>query len=285
MKFKTSAAVIAALIFSGGAMAANIPPLPDVDPVTARAKPELAARREALSEERDSLRTQSMKQKAACGAVEEGTPSERDCALWLERITAEVERHVEATNNLAAAISAAAGLRAFQISAIEIQGDVTFVTADGRRFSGQEIAGASIDNRTTVVTGKDSRALMLLPDGTTFTIGAASELVLDDFVYDPDTDMQKMTLRLAKGTFRWVTGKVRRSDPTIDLRSAIGGIRGTDFECFAFEDGSDEVRLYSGEMTFTDKKSGTLTILTGGMVAAFRDSATTISAAPLLRNS
>jgi len=271
MKFKKCTVVIATLLFSGTALAAGIPPLPEVDPATARARPELAERRDALSKERDSLRAQSVKQKAACGAVEEDTPAERDCAAWLERITAEVERHVEATNNLAAEISAAAGLRAFSIPAIEIQGDVTFVTGDGRRLSGQEIAGASIDNRTTVVTGKDSRALMLLPDGTTFTIGANSEMVLDDFVYDPDTDMRKMTLKLAKGSFRWVTGKTRRVDPTIDLRSTIGGIRGTDFECFAFEDGSDEVKLYSGEMVFTDKKSGTLTVLTGGMTAAFRD--------------
>jgi len=271
MKLSKTMVMIAVLLFSGRALAASIPPLPEVDPVTAGAKPELAAKRDALSKERGLLRAQSVKQKEACGAVEEGTPAERDCAAWLGRITADVERHVEATNNLAAAISAAVGLRAFLIPAVDIQGDVTFLTGDGRRLSGQEIAGASIDNRTTVVTGKDSRARLLLPDGTTFTIGADSEMVLDDFVYDPDVNMQKMTLRLAKGTFRWVTGKIRRFDPAIELRSTIGGIRGTDFECAAFEDGSDAVKLYSGELVFTDKKSGILTVLTGGMRAVFRD--------------
>lgn len=280
MKLNRAVMLIAVLLWSGRALAASIPPLPEVDSATASAKPELAAKREALSKERDALRAQSVKQKEACGAVEEDTPAERDCAAWLERITADVERHIEATNNLAAAISAAAGLRAFVIPAVDIQGDVLFVTGDGRRLLGQEIAGVSIDNRTTVVTRKDSRAHLLLPDGTTFTIGANSEMVLDDFVYDPVTNMQKMTLKLAKGTFRWVTGKTRRFDPKIELRSTFGGIRGTDFECTALEDGSDSVKLYSGELAFTDKKTGALTVLTGGMSAVFKDGAVTKGTIP-----
>lgn len=103
-----SAALLLGMAFAGSALAMTIPPLPEVDAATAAAHPELAEKRAALVAERDVLRTKSKKQNAACSEVEEGTPAERDCAAWLERLTHEVELHVKATNNLVAAISAAA---------------------------------------------------------------------------------------------------------------------------------------------------------------------------------
>lgn len=271
---RTAATFFISIFFTGTACAGSIPPLPEVDAATAAAHPELAEKRTALGAERDTLREISGKQGAACGEVEEGTPKERDCAAWLERITQDVGLHIKATHDLATAISAAAGYKAFSFPAIDVKGEVTLLTADGRELTGKEAAGVAIDNRTKIVTGPDSRARMILPDGTSFTVGPNSEMVLDDFVYDPSTSVQKLGIKLTKGTFRWVTGKVKRVDPKIELRGTIGGIRGTDFECFIAEDESGFVKLYSGEMEFTDKKTGIVTVLTAGNMMTFRGETT-----------
>ena len=48
---------------------------------------------------------------------------------------------------------------------------------------------------------------------TIFTLGKNSDIVLDEFVYDPTTSLGKMTANVAKGTFRWVTGKIHGNQP------------------------------------------------------------------------
>lgn len=261
------------ILFVANANAAGIPPLPDVDAATAAAHPELASRREALAQERETLRSKSMKQKGACSEVEEGTPAETDCAAWLGRITNEVDLHIQSTNDLAAAISAAAGYKAFSFPSIKVRGEVVFFTADGRKFEGEDVTGVSIDNRTKIVTGKNSRAYMILPDGTSFTVGANSEMVLDDFVYDPRTGIQKFSIKLAKGAFRWVTGKVtRRPRMHPEVVTPVGalGFRGTDFECSFKKSGDGFIKLYSGDFEFTDKKTGAVMTLVGGNLLTFK---------------
>ena len=59
-----------------------------------------------------------------------------------------------------------------------------------------------------------------------------SQLVIDEFIYDPDPSKSKMALQFASGTARFITGKLATIDKeniTINTPSATIGIRGTDF--------------------------------------------------------
>ncbi|MCK6449468.1 MAG: FecR family protein [Alphaproteobacteria bacterium] len=81
-----------------------------------------------------------------------------------------------------------------------------------------------------VSSGPDSGMQIVLLDETTFTIGPDSELVIDEFVYDPRSSAGKVGASIAKGVFRFVTGKVARENPEamrIKLPSGTIGIRGT----------------------------------------------------------
>jgi hypothetical protein len=81
-----------------------------------------------------------------------------------------------------------------------------------------------------VTTKADGRLQVMLLDETVFTIGPDSDMVLDEFVYDPNTGAGKVTARLTKGVFRFVTGKVARQAPSnmkISVPTATIGIRGT----------------------------------------------------------
>lgn len=79
-------------------------------------------------------------------------------------------------------------------------------------------------------SGPDSGLQILLLDQTTFTIGPNSELTIDEFVFDPATSAGKVTASVAKGVFRFVTGKVAQQQPSnmqVKLPAGTIGIRGT----------------------------------------------------------
>lgn len=81
-----------------------------------------------------------------------------------------------------------------------------------------------------VTTDAGGRLQILLLDETVFTLGPNSDMVLDTFVYDPASNAGKVNATIAKGTFRFVTGKVARKDPSkMKVKLAVGtiGVRGS----------------------------------------------------------
>lgn len=78
-----------------------------------------------------------------------------------------------------------------------------------------------------VRTPSDAALHVVFADGTDFRLGADSEAVIDNYVYDPATGTGKAVTTLGKGVFRFISGKVK--DHTIITPTATLGIRGTDF--------------------------------------------------------
>jgi hypothetical protein len=71
---------------------------------------------------------------------------------------------------------------------------------------------------------------ILLRDGTVFTVGPLTEIVIDRFVYDPDTGGGSIAATITSGFFRFVTGLIAANDPTdmtITAGAAEIGVRGT----------------------------------------------------------
>ncbi len=92
------------------------------------------------------------------------------------------------------------------------------------------VSGEPVLLEDTVRSGPASGAQLLLLDKTVFTIGPESEVLVDEFVYDPATNAGKMSARVAHGVFRFVSGaaaKGRGDDVTVALPSGTLGIRGT----------------------------------------------------------
>jgi len=96
-------------------------------------------------------------------------------------------------------------------------------------------------------------------DDTQIRLTENSQVLIDEFIFDPDPDKSKMALTFAKGTARFVTGKLNKvSKKNIKIRtnSATIGIRGTDFTITVDELGRSLVILLpdidgtsSGEIT------------------------------------
>ncbi|WP_428249885.1 FecR domain-containing protein [Ferrovibrio sp.] len=78
-----------------------------------------------------------------------------------------------------------------------------------------------------VETGPNGQVQLLFNDGSAISIGPNSEMVLDTFVYDPAKGTGQMAVSVAKGTFRFIGGKISKENPVqIKAGSATMGIRG-----------------------------------------------------------
>ncbi len=94
-----------------------------------------------------------------------------------------------------------------------------------------------------VLTRDDSALQILLLDRTTFTVGQNCNMVIDKFVYDPNTSAGQISAKVTKGALRFMSGNIGKNNPTnasVTTPSATIGIRGTIFETIV---GPDAVAL------------------------------------------
>lgn len=87
-------------------------------------------------------------------------------------------------------------------------------------------------------------------DGTKLAVGAGSSVVIDKFVFDDSGSVKKLTIKAAKGTFRWVSGNSNSSAYQIVTPAGTIGVRGTVFDFYVGANGTTAVVLLSGAAQF-----------------------------------
>jgi hypothetical protein len=87
--------------------------------------------------------------------------------------------------------------------------------------------GASVVHREKIVTDARGAVQLLFIDRTTLSIGPNSELVIDEYLFDPNRKTGQMTVSLGKGLMRFVGGQITHSgSATVKTPPATIGIRG-----------------------------------------------------------
>jgi FecR protein len=84
-----------------------------------------------------------------------------------------------------------------------------------------------------VQTDKASLLQILLLDRSTFTVGASARVTIDRFVYDPAANRRDVGISVARGAFRFMSGRsVGKPTGPVSVRTPVAtiGIRGTIFE-------------------------------------------------------
>ena len=111
--------------------------------------------------------------------------------------------------------------------------------------------GVEVYFRELVSTDANGRAQLLFQDGTALTVGPDSDLVIDQYVYDPVTGLGEMTIDISNGVFRLVGGKISKNNPiTFTTPSSTVAIRGGVFTGTVTESKTDLVLLF-GELQVT----------------------------------
>jgi hypothetical protein len=114
--------------------------------------------------------------------------------------------------------------------------------------------GTNVIHNERVTTTRDGQAQMVFHDGSALTIGVNSEVVLDSFVYDPDSKTGELAFAATKGIFRLVGGRISKQTPVIfKTPSGTIGIRGGVALIRLSESGRlDATFLFGREMTVTN---------------------------------
>jgi hypothetical protein len=154
------------------------------------------------------------------------------------------------------AMTLAAALLSAQPAAAEPQvgavGQREYLGATGTRVGAEArdlVYNETVYANERVETGRsdDSHTNLVFLDQTNLYVGAKSSVVLDRFVYDPDSHQGDVAISFAKGAFRFITGEIKnKQNVTLRTPTASMVIRGTELVLLVLPDGTTEVDVESG---------------------------------------
>lgn len=91
-------------------------------------------------------------------------------------------------------------------------------------------AGADLYRSDLIRTAKPGATGIVLLDGTTISLGPNSELAIKDYAFDPKEEKYSLAVRMAKGTFVYLSGLIGKLSPgavKLTIPDATIGVRGT----------------------------------------------------------
>ncbi|MGA1564506.1 MAG: FecR family protein, partial [Pontimonas sp.] len=105
--------------------------------------------------------------------------------------------------------------------------------------------GLEIESYDTVKT-QQGRTSIIFVDDTRVDVTENSKLVIDEFIYDPNTKTGALSLKTGIGTVRYASGQIAknsRQNIKISTPTAVIAVRGTDFSMTVDETGSSTIIL------------------------------------------
>ena len=123
------------------------------------------------------------------------------------------------------------------------QGDATIERKSGDKIP--STTGLGIESYDTVRT-QQGRTSIEFVDETRIDVTENSKLVIDEFVYDPNTKTGALAVKAGFGTVRYASGQIAKNSKQnvkISTPTAVVGVRGTDFSMTVDETGSSTIIL------------------------------------------
>ncbi len=139
--------------------------------------------------------------------------------------------------------------------------EVVGVTKSADQIVTGSVSGASRVVVTTAEIYENERlqanatgnAQIELRDGTKIVVGPNADVVVDNFVFNKDSNkVSELTIRATKGAFRFITGASDHSAYKIVTPYASIGVRGTAFDV-TLANGGANIALLQGQITVCDR--------------------------------
>ncbi|MBA4799981.1 MAG: FecR domain-containing protein [Rhizobiales bacterium] len=141
------------------------------------------------------------------------------------------------TNSRHALLCASAALLLLTSAPAQADNNIAGVTAavnpDARSFDAGGkpkliSLGDPVIRNHRIETSGQGLVQILLADGTSFTVGPNSSVVIDSFVYDPEKNTASLAATMTKGALRFIGGKASKASGDVKINTPIGtaGIRG-----------------------------------------------------------
>ncbi len=127
-------------------------------------------------------------------------------------------------------------------------------------------ANGSVGYNEQISTKKDSATQLAFVDGSTLSIGADADVLLDNMVFNPSGQVLGGVARVTAGVLRFAGGPGRKN-LSFETPSATIGIRGTQFN-LVVSSGSTEIEVTEGVVQIT--AGGITTALPAPLYAVIR---------------
>ena len=127
---------------------------------------------------------------------------------------------------------------------IEQKGSTEISRKSGETFNEVD-KDFDVESYDTVRT-KNGRTSIQFVDETRVDVTENSKLVIDEFVYDPNTSTGTLALKASFGTVRYASGQIAKNSKQnvkISTPTAVVGVRGTDFSLTVDETGNSIIIL------------------------------------------
>ncbi|MEX2454592.1 MAG: FecR domain-containing protein [Rhodospirillaceae bacterium] len=112
------------------------------------------------------------------------------------------------------------------------------------------LLGDRLISNERLVSSPNGSGQMLFLDQTSLTVSPNSDITLDKYVYDPDSETGEIGVTVARGVMRMIGGRITKSnDATVETPTATIGIRGGIALIAVGEDDTTRVMHVAGEFT------------------------------------
>ncbi|APO69226.1 FecR family protein [Rhizobium gallicum] len=135
-------------------------------------------------------------------------------------------------------------------SAAEQVGQAVRIKTEVTGQTGPLTVNAAVHRDERIRTSKSGLGQFLFRDGTKLAVGWGSSVVIDKYIFDDSQSVKKLSIRAAKGTFRWISGSSKSSAYQILTPAGTIGVRGTAFDFYVGPDGTTAVVMLNGAAQF-----------------------------------
>jgi hypothetical protein len=130
------------------------------------------------------------------------------------------------------------------------------------------VLGQDVVFNERITTEAGGQTQILFVDESTLSVGPNANMVIDQFVYDPNTGAGKFVASLTRGVFRFVGGKLSKQENAVTMRTPVAtiGIRGGVFLADVAQDGRRLTvhKVYGNDVTITGFNGVSQTITANG---------------------
>lgn len=115
-----------------------------------------------------------------------------------------------------------------------------------------------------VMTKENSNLTVTFRDNSTFSIAPSSQVVLDEFVFNPSENVLEKTINVVKGSFRYISGfPIKGSNTKIVTPFGTAGIRGSAVQGTMSSQSGLTLNVGSGSVQFTTSDGQSSTVNEG----------------------
>ncbi|NLS05433.1 hypothetical protein HGP14_18970 [Rhizobium sp. P32RR-XVIII] len=131
-------------------------------------------------------------------------------------------------------------------TAAEPVGQAVKIKTEVTGQSGPLVVNSAVHRDERIRTSPSGLGQFVFRDGSKLAVGWGSSVVIDKYIFDDSQTVKQLSIKAAKGTFRWISGSSKSSAYSILTPAGTIGVRGTAFDFYVGPNGTTAIVMLNG---------------------------------------